>query len=235
MIFQILTCLVPSVLLIRHQWLAHRTRRSVKEWYQEQSLSSAQEVNLLRESSLQELAAIRRGLELAADCPLDRDFHQYQGWIQQLESLHHALNSLIDNLVPPFATDSLPLALSVHLEKVKSARPDFDFFIECADDWELIEPLSTSKAILLFFQELAADADTFQDIGSLELAFTQVSTDKCLTAKLNCEKSGNAVKISKKVSDLCRMISFLSAVECHFSLKGEHLFLKFYWNRWEKR
>lgn len=211
-----------------------RTHLAIREWYEQQSALSAQEVDLIRDGSLQELFAIRRGLELAVATNFGTDSKQYRTWIQQLESLHLSLNHLIDSLVPPFATDSLPVALAVYLKKVKSIQTEFEFSIKYASEWGASEPLGASKAILMFFQGLEGCITEDSGISSIDLEFVQTGAEKRLEAKLG-SGSAEGARADKKVYDLCRMINFLSAVDCQTLSKEGHLFLTFQWDGREKR
>lgn len=227
--------LITALLFIRHQRLTRRTHLAVRAWYEQQLALSAHDVNFIRDDALQELSAVRRGLELTAASHFgpQADSGQYRTWIRQLESLHLALNELVDSLVPPFVTDSLPLALATHLKAVKGTQAGFKFSLRQSGAWEPREPLSASKAILTFFQELERGIIFSGEITSIDLDFTQTGRHKCLAVKLTPVTVGGPT--DQKVHDLGRMINFLSAVECQMFTKDRDLLLTFRWDGYQKQ
>lgn len=231
-IFQILTILIPSALLIRYRWQTYRTHQAMREWYKQQAAVCARKADVIRDHSLQDLFAIRRGLELAATCCGTADTSQYQSWIHQLEALHHSLNTLIDTLIPPYLADSLPLAITTYLRKIKAVQGDFAFSLQQVRDWEPCETLWASSSILLFFQGLEDCLGTSRGIDKVDVIFSQTVGDKYLSVELAPSPTGGLEAVDK-AHDLCRLIILLSAIDCQVLTRGKTLFLKFRWNRYE--
>ena len=232
-IFQTLTILVLSVLLARDRWLVHRMHRSVRKWYQQQSALLAHEADAVRDSSCQELLALRRSLELAAINHSSRHPEQYQTWIHQLESLQTSLNGLVDCLVPPFVEESLPLAIAAHLRQLKSRKQGFEFTIEHLVHWELNDPLYINKAVLAFFQALDSDIDAEHGIAAIELAFNGAKSPKSVQIRLQCRGSDSSM-MYQRIQDLCQMVVFLSPIEYCLGIEGKTLALEFRWSTVQK-
>ncbi|MEO0986133.1 MAG: hypothetical protein AAFY20_11355 [Cyanobacteria bacterium J06639_14] len=234
MIFQTLTILVLSLLLARHRWQGNRMHRAVREWYQQQSVLLAHEADSVRDSSLQELFALRRSLELAASNQPEGSSADYQVWIRQLEGLQTSLNRFIDRLLPPFAEESLPLAVAAHLRKFKHPEKEFEFSIESAKDWDLDDPLHINKAILAFFQGLDSSFGGANGITTIDLAFDRVKDRKQVLVKLQC-LNVHTERLHQKVQDLCQMVVFLSPIEYQLISDEQSLSLAFRWSTLEKK
>ena len=232
-IFQTLTILVLSVLLARDRWLVHRMHRAVRNWYQQQSALLAHEADSVRDSSFQELFALRRSLELAAINHSGRHPEQYQTWIHQLESLQASLSGLMDRLVPPFVEESLPLAVAAHLRRLKQHDELFQFTIEHPENWELNDPLHINKAILAFFQGLDSDIGSENGIASMNLAFNRTKSQKLVQIQMQCRESDTAM-MCQKIHDLCRMIVFLSPIDYYLNSEESTLSLEFRWSTVQK-
>ena len=201
---------------------------AVREWYKRQSTLLDQEVDTIRDNSLQELFALRRSLELAALRNCEADTEHYRIWIGQIESLHLFLNDLIDGLVPPFVKDSLPLAIATYLRKIKSGEENFEFSIQHSAEWDPEDHLHVSKAILVLFQELEEYIGVSDGISSIDLAFTQEQHEKQICVKL---KSLNQISVNlrEKIRELCRAVLYLSDIKYRTLSEGKHLSLEFRW------
>ncbi len=86
----------------------------------------------MRDSVLQELFTLRRGLELTA---LDPQFpagvaDRCQTWLSQTETLQQLLEQLSYQLAPPYIEESLPLALQYLLEPWKLRYPDLQIQLQ---------------------------------------------------------------------------------------------------------
>ncbi|MEO1297840.1 MAG: hypothetical protein AAFW75_19070 [Cyanobacteria bacterium J06636_16] len=203
--------------------------KTVRKWYQQQSALLAHEADSVRNSSLQQLFALRRSLELAAIAPHDHAPEQYQTWIQQLESLQASLNGFMDRLIPPFAEESLPLAIAAHLKASTGDDKGFQFVIQRTEDWGISDPLHINKAILAFFQGLDSDIGAAGRVASMHLAFSRTKSHKHVLITLRCACKDTAT-LQTKIHDLCRMVVFLSPIDYHLALEGRNLSLSFRWS-----
>ncbi|MGF1534957.1 MAG: hypothetical protein ACFB4J_00545 [Elainellaceae cyanobacterium] len=107
-----------STLLCRIFLSDQQTRRALRWWHQRQVDRLHDGAELIRDGILQDLFAIRRGLELACDDDLPQDS------LQQLEALHLRLEAVSNKLSPAFFRDSLPLAIQHLLQDWQQRYPN---------------------------------------------------------------------------------------------------------------
>ncbi|MGF1523511.1 MAG: hypothetical protein ACFBSF_14440 [Leptolyngbyaceae cyanobacterium] len=203
--------------------------KAMREWHRQQSKLLANEADSVRDSSLQQLFVLRRSLELAAIAPYSHTPEQYQTWLQQLELLQASLNRFMDRLIPPFAEESLPLAIAAHLKPASRNDQGFQLFIKRAENWGISDPLHINKAILAFFQGLDSDIGSTGSIASIHLAFSRTRDRKRVLITLCCVCKDTAI-LQKKIHDLCRMVVFLSPIDYQLVSEGRNLSLSFRWS-----
>ena len=213
--------------------MGHRMHRVARQWYRQQSALLAHEAGSVRDSSLQELFALRRSLELAVIAPYSHAPDQYQTWLQQLESLQASLNRFMDRLIPPFAEESLPLAIAAHLKTPSQSTQGFQFSIKRAENWGISDPLHINKAILAFFQGLDSDLGSAGNITSMHLDFSRTKNFKHVLITLSCNRK-DTTPLQEKLHDLCRMVVFLSPIDYNLVPEEHHLSLSFRWSTIEK-
>ena len=108
----------------RQRWL--RQRQAWQWWHQHQAVQSHQTAESIRDGLLQQTFAFRRYLETAGQGDSGRAIASEQNtrWLDRLQTFYQSLESLSDELSPPFVADSLPLALQFTLKNWQSAQGD---------------------------------------------------------------------------------------------------------------
>lgn len=131
----------------------YRTQRALKWWYYRQSLRFSQEAETARNGLLQESFALQRNLELwsvdAESSP--KNINQY--YLNNIKTLYHSVNELINHLSPPYIDDSLPLAIQYLLSTWKTRTAEVNFVVQLPKDWRQ-ESEVCSRVVLLALDEL---------------------------------------------------------------------------------
>ncbi|MGB3613531.1 MAG: hypothetical protein WBA10_07020 [Elainellaceae cyanobacterium] len=100
-----------------------QSQHALTWWHQRQVDRLHDSAELIRDGLLQELFAIRRGLELASDEDgLDTQASLQDG-LRQLEALHLQLETVSNLLSPAFVQDSFPLAVQYSLKAWGQRHP----------------------------------------------------------------------------------------------------------------
>ena len=101
-----------------HAWKQSRQRQQAawQWWHHRQTFQSNQTAESIRDGLLQQTFAFRRYLEkqaLESSTPtdIDADAEKASQWLHHFQNFHHSLETLSDQLSPPFVADSLPHAL----------------------------------------------------------------------------------------------------------------------------
>ncbi|NJM99946.1 MAG: hypothetical protein HC800_24910 [Phormidesmis sp. RL_2_1] len=98
----------------RQKW--QRQQQAWQWWHQHQALQSHHTAESIRDGLLQQTFAFRRYLEaLEKDGPTSSSPEQTARWLERFQTFYKSLETLSDELSPPFLADSLPLALKFTL------------------------------------------------------------------------------------------------------------------------
>jgi hypothetical protein len=101
----------------RRQWL--RQQQAWQWWHQQQSLQSHHKAEAIRDGLLQQTFAFRRYLE---NTTLPASPDQTQRWLARFQTFYQSLETLSDDLSPPFIADSLPLALQFAIKNWQQGK-----------------------------------------------------------------------------------------------------------------
>ena len=104
------------VTLYRWQQKWQRQQQAWQWWHQQQSLQSHHTAESIRDGLLQQTFAFRRYLETVDHRDRPTTPEQTAHWLNRFQTFYHTLETLSDELSPPFAADSLPLALQFTLK-----------------------------------------------------------------------------------------------------------------------
>jgi hypothetical protein len=135
------------------QFLASRIgiRQAWRWWENRQTLKAQDQAEQIREGALQELFALRRGLELAAAAnhlPLE-----YQNWLNLVEKLHHRLEHLSYALAFPYSEENLPLAIQYYLRDWQTNHPSYSVQLDLSAA-ETTETIVQNQMIIKVLDEL---------------------------------------------------------------------------------
>ena len=121
-----------------------RERQAWQWWQRQQILQSHHSAESIRDGILQQTFAFRRYLESAPATHPPTE--QTARWLDRFQLFYQSLEHLSNQLSPPFAADSLPLALQFVLKNWQKDYPHLVLQFDLPSDW----PYSTrhSQTIL---------------------------------------------------------------------------------------
>lgn len=114
-----------------YAWRQNRLRqqRTWQWWHQQQTLQSHHTAEAIRDGLLQQTFGFRRYLESAihgetTPVPVTLEVNeQTTRWLTRFQTFYQSLETLSDELSPPFVADSLPLALQFMLKNWERSHP----------------------------------------------------------------------------------------------------------------
>jgi hypothetical protein len=190
-------------------WLCvsrYQTQRALKWWYYRQSQRFSQEAEIARNGLLQESFSLQRNLELwsvdADSSP--KNINQY--YLNNIKSLYHSVNELINQLSPPYIDDSLPLAIQYLVSTWKTRTKTVDFVIQLSQDYRQ-ESEVCSRIVLLTLEEL------------LQVVFSQQAIPQQIAVSLISE----GVKSEEDLGELVVEISYQDVIPWNFFGKIQEL------------
>lgn len=114
----------------RQKWL--RQQQAWQWWHRQQAMQSHHTAEAIRDGLLQQTFAFRRYLEIAGEAaeatsgkttesaasenPQPHSAAETARWLERFQTFYQSLETLSDELSPPFLADSLPLALQFTLK-----------------------------------------------------------------------------------------------------------------------
>ncbi len=105
----------------RQKWL--RQQQAWQWWHQKQAVQSHHTAESIRDGLLQQTFAFRRYLETAGTSQSDHASpEQTHQWLARFQTFYQSLETLSDELSPPFIADSLPLALQFTLKNWQATQ-----------------------------------------------------------------------------------------------------------------
>lgn len=169
----------------------HRPQHALAWWHQRQVNRLHDSAELIRDGLLQELFAIRRGLELGSYRGGADAQASLQDGLQQLEALHLQLETVSNVLSPAFIQDSFPLAvqhslkswgqrypavtLTTHLSQGQTTAPDFSSRVTLTALEELLISISDH---LDADTEIAVSSDDEEPSSSLTVHIKNLTCDR---------------------------------------------------------
>jgi hypothetical protein len=165
---------------------SYQVRQAFRWWSERQFRHQGLESDRIRNGMMQEMFALRRGIELWHN--QDNATHNSIGWLAQATHLQRSLEQLCHQLSPPFIEDSLPLAIqsmaeSWQLELSCSTQVDVSI------DWQA-EPQSKDYVILATLSELLRLSICYhQGIQPILIKLTQVNQVAELIVRVETAKA----------------------------------------------
>lgn len=162
----------------------YQTRQALRWWHQRQVNRLHGSAELIRDGILQELFALRRGLELIdGECNLPPES------LRQLEALHLRLEEVSNELSPAFSRDSLPLAMQHILQVWQRRHPTVRLTTQLTSG-NTLPPTLTSRVALTTLEEVLQLIT-----GRLETD-TTTGTDITMAIHLQQEDASGAIAIA---------------------------------------
>jgi hypothetical protein len=163
---------------------SYQVRQAFQWWSERQFRHQWLESDRIRNGMMQEMFALRRGLELWQN----QDTQNSIGWLAQATHLQRSLEQLCHQLSPPFIEDSLPLA-------IQSMAESWQFESSCSTqvdvptDWQA-EPQSEDYVILATLSELLRLSLCYhQGMQPIQIKLTQVNQSAELIVRVETAKA----------------------------------------------
>ncbi|MEO1351463.1 MAG: hypothetical protein AAFW84_22095 [Cyanobacteria bacterium J06635_15] len=220
--------------VLMYCWYRSRQQQRTLQWfYTRQSQQLAAQSEKIRDQLLQQAFALRRSVELCSiDVAKDTD-KQLETSLRLSENFNQSLESLGDELSPPFLEDSLPLALQ-HLIRSWICNQPVELTLELPSDWPLQK--SEQHRIVLwcvreFLMVLQSNVE-LTDTQALKLDLTQKND----TAKLQlCCASQisefvNRVKLLSELNYIQQIFKLFMPGHCKVRYRESRIDCEFSWS-----
>jgi hypothetical protein len=120
---------------LKRKWM--RERQAWQWWQTQQTLQSHHTAESIRDGLLQQTFAFRRYLEnnIESDLCGQPKAEQTARWLERFQAFYQSLESLSNQLSPPFTADSLPLALQFVIKNWQKSHPTLTLQLSLPPDW----------------------------------------------------------------------------------------------------
>jgi hypothetical protein len=123
---------------LKQKWM--RERQAWQWWQTQQTLQSHHTAESIRDGLLQQTFAFRRYLEdktaeHKAESSAQPQAEQTARWLERFQTFHQSLESLSNQLSPPFTTDNLSLALQFVVKDWQKSYPALTLQLILPPDW----------------------------------------------------------------------------------------------------
>lgn len=130
--------------LVRSQHATQQQQKAWQWWYHKQQQQQHHQAEIVRDGLLQDAFALRRHLEKGK-----QDSHI--SYLEQFNQFYQTLETLSNQLSPPFIEDSLPLALQFLMKQ--RTNIDTPFEIDADTDWSS-ESVESNQIVMSVVGEL---------------------------------------------------------------------------------
>lgn len=177
---------------VTRRWL--RQKLAWQWWQAQQTQRLHHQAESIRDRLLQQTFAFRRYLESqpTANAPHPA---QTERWVNRFQSFYQSLESLSNELSPPFVADSLPLALQFIVKDWQKTRLQLTLTFDMPPDWESRSPQQNQPILSIVTALLSILVPTENIPQQLHLTLSQ--NDNRNTLELTLQ--GNAVPTSQSL------------------------------------
>lgn len=218
---------LTTLYLLARRWLSQR--QAWQWWHQQQVLQLHQQAESIRDGLLQQTFAFRRYLESTVSAQPEAE--QTARWLEQFQGFYLSLESLSNELSPPFVAESLPLALQFALKDWQRSHPELDLQLNLPLDWFDNSPNKNQIILSIIAELLTLLTPEGNTAERLNLTLTNHSNFYKLTFQL---ENGDSLMMPKivgrpEVKHLKEIFHSLAAGRLEISHKGAKLIGKLYW------
>ncbi|NEO99372.1 MAG: hypothetical protein F6K58_11955 [Symploca sp. SIO2E9] len=209
------------------RWL--RQRQAWQWWHQQQVLQLHQQAESIRDGLLQQTFAFRRYLESTVSA--QPEAKQTARWLEQFQEFYLSLESLSNELSPPFVADSLPLALQFALKDWQRSHLELDLQLNLPTDWSDNSPHKNQIILSMVTELLTLLTPEGNRAERLHLTLTNHSNFYKLTFQLEDVDSLMMLKIVRRseVTYIKEIFHSLAAGQLEISHKGAVLITQLCW------
>ena len=186
-----------------------RQQQAWQWWHQQQAIQSHHTAESIRDGLLQQTFAFRRYLEAADQTTDASNPHQTRRWLERFQTFYQSLETLSDELSPPFIADSLPLALKFTITGWQSSPAQSEtapaIHFDLPTDWphssayqnQAVLSVVTALLTLLLPKGQSKSHSNGHSANQLNVALSQADADNILTLKINSEPTLATSKITE--------------------------------------
>ena len=198
-----------GIALRRWQQKWHRQQQAWQWWHQHQAIQSHHTAESIRDGLLQQTFAFRRYLEIADQSTDSLNLQQTRRWLERFQTFYQSLETLSDELSPPFIADSLPLALKFTITGWQSSPAQSEtapaIHFDLPTDWlpssahqnQAVLSVVTALLTLLLPKGQIKSHGKGHSANQLNVALSQAGTDNILTLKIASEPTSATSKITE--------------------------------------
>ncbi len=221
----------------RRKW--QRQQRAWQWWHQHQALQSHRTAESIRDGLLQQTFAFRRYLEtLEERGATPSSPEQTARWLERFQTFYESLETLSDELSPPFLADSLPLALKFTLnhwafspsESCQRERgPTLQFNLPT--DWPHSAAHQNQVILSIVAALLTLLVPQGQSINQVDIDLHHAEAFNTLTLKIDSKPGQSISKISElaELQHLKEIFHSLTAGQLDISQQGNYLTGRLCW------
>jgi hypothetical protein len=171
---------------------------TMRWWHQRQALQFNAQATEIRDDLLQELFAVRRGLEVWSKSNNNASSHYHHDWLQKIERLHQDLEEISNHLSPPYLEESLPLAIQYAVDSWRTHYRQLEFVLD-SPVRQSGESLACNRIILMTLHEF------------LQLILLNLPEVDFLRIRLSLQETGNRLAIEIPCTSQSTLASFLAS------------------------
>ncbi|NJL35466.1 MAG: hypothetical protein HC840_12130 [Leptolyngbyaceae cyanobacterium RM2_2_4] len=145
---------------------------TMRWWHQRQALQLNAQATEIRDGLLQELFALRRGLEVWAEGNHNASSHHHHDWLQKIERLHQDLERISNHLSPPYLEESLPLAIQYAAESWRTHYPQLEFVLDSPVQRSSESPARSRIILTTLHEFLQIIRLNFPEVDSLRISLS---------------------------------------------------------------
>jgi hypothetical protein len=150
---------------------SYQVRQAFRWWSERQFRHQGLESDRIRNGIMQEMFALRRGIELSPK--QDVVTQNSMDWLEQVKHLQRSLELLCHQLSPPFIEDSLPLTIQ-SMSEFWQLELSCTIQVDVPTDWQA-EPQDKNHVVLAVLSELLRlSAFYCQGAQPIQIKLTQV-------------------------------------------------------------
>ena len=220
----------------QRKWL--RQQQAWRWWHQQQAIQSHHTAESIRDGLLQQTFAFRRYLETADQSIDSPNWQQTNRWLERFQTFYQSLESLSDELSPPFIADSLPLALkftitswqSLPTQQLTAPAVHFDL----PTDWSSSSPHQNQavlSVVTVLLTLLSREGHSDHTKNQLSIALCQIDAANTLTLKIVGKQNPATSNITEleEFQHLKEIFHSLTAGRLEISQEDTILTSRLYW------
>jgi hypothetical protein len=189
-----------------------RERQAWQWWQMQQTLQSHHTAESIRDGLLQQTFAFRRYLEnnIESDPCAQPKPEQTARWLERFQTFYQSLESLSNQLSPPFTADSLPLALQFVVTDWQKFHPNLTLQLTLPPDWPH-SPLKNQTILSVVRGLLTLLIPTNSTAQQLQLTLSPQDSLHTLTFQLKGLHDLQNIAASSEMQHLKEIFHSLSA------------------------